>query len=238
MVQASQPPRRQRQRKTSFEVSLLKFLIQFGTAIALAFGLFVSYLNVRAYVQLILWLQPEREPNAVQALLLKIPFVGFIADKASWAIIILAAIVLWALVQVVQVLPDAIENSQKSLALTIMNYHNQRGERMEVDEEDPAIIKRLVRAYNKIPVKWVETLKNFQGFAFAIDGILAICVYRPLNVDLDTFLLTKSADAIDWVNVGIIVACVFTANILLQIVTVIQQGNRHLKLQERFDDGH
>ncbi|MGA1256358.1 MAG: hypothetical protein ACO3YZ_05190 [Candidatus Nanopelagicaceae bacterium] len=216
-------------RTISFERKLLKIAFECGKWAGAGIALIVSYLNVQPYLGLVLWIAPEQ--GAVTDFLISIPLVGWLITGAGWLFTIVVAIVLWATIQVIQVMPDLLKNDQENVKFTIDTYRRNSGGTLSSSDNDPSVIQALVRIYNNLPAAWIKTLFRSQKTAWLIDFCLSAFYYYPLKVDYRIFWIAKDPAMVDWINVLIIVACVFTANILLHLITVIEQGSRYIKLE-------
>ena len=221
-----------RRRKEPFDRKLLKAAFELIKVLAIAFGVGIAWLNLQPYVQLMLWFKPESNSAAIE-FLLTVPIISWLLTSAGWLVVLLGAFTVWGCVQITQLLPDLLRNDRENLRYTVETYRQQSGGRLESHDEDPGIVRQLIEFYNNLPARWLKALFRAQSAAFLIDASLAIICYPPLLVDWDVFLAAPNPDDVKWLNVGIIILCVFTANILLWLMTTVEQGGSYFRQEVR-----
>jgi hypothetical protein len=219
---------RQRQ---SFDRKMLRAAFQLLKALAIGLAVGIAWLNIQPYVQLMLWLSPSKHSATIQ-FLVGVPIVGWLITQAGWLIAIVGAVIVWAVIQMIELLPDLLKNDRENLKYTINSYRQQNsGTSIESNDDEPEVIRRLIKFYNDLPTKWLKAVFQSQSVAFVADFVLSVLYYPPLlkGVDPQLFIANPNTSDVNWTNAGIIVLCVFTANILLFIMTMVEQGSGYVR---------
>lgn len=220
MVTASERKRR----------SLVRDAFWLLKCLAIGLGAGIAWLNIQPYLQLVLWLTPDEQSQTIQ-FLLNVPLIGWIFSGAGWAVSLVAAIILWGCVQLAQLLPDILRNDRENLRYTLESYRQNASHSLQAQESDPTVVQKLIEFYNNLPAAWLKALFRAQTAAFFLDAAAAVVVYPPITVPWDVFLAAPNPNDVNWVNAGIIVICVFTANILLWIFKIAEQGSSYIKVE-------
>lgn len=118
------------------------------------------------------------EPNAFVQILLQVPLLGWIIDKAGKLVTVIIAMAPWMLVQWAETQPTLLFNSRKSL-LKAINNAKQHAKSIDVPEDEYPHLQQLVREYNSLPQRNLSSIRVRSYVAYALDAFVISIYYPP-----------------------------------------------------------
>jgi hypothetical protein len=169
--------------------------------------LYFCVLNISPYTRAIAQLSFPIRGILTGGGVISLPLLG---DVLTW----LVAALLWAGIQLIEVLPLLIKEDERFLELLIRTGTNQR---FSIEKTDDPVLTGLKRVYNAMPLRLIKNLYRAQVFTYVIDFMVVVTVYPPassLQVFLKSLVLGNFT-AIDWLNLALASITLFAVEILL-----------------------
>ena len=193
-----------------FIVKLTRFLL------FLAIGS-IAFANIKPYISICTWLGSGLSDPVYQALA-SFPLTGWIMNLGAGTLAFLCGLVLWALLQSLQMLPVIILDDPEAI-LVLMSWVAQF-KAVAFKSGDSPLLLQLKQRFNNLPLEWVENLQTGRAIAYVIDGLLVFGFYPPIvggYERLGLFLSAPQWSDIDWLNVIAALATMFAIEVLYQV---------------------
>ena len=143
--------------------------------------------------------------------------MSFFAPEGFFKFLIgFVALVLWALLQVLEVLPLLVKGSLGALALLIKAAERFRG--LEVSKSDNPLVVSLKRQYNAFPQRWVGRIMLLCYGAFCADLAILLRYFKPFEV-------TFTGLIINWGDLLWLVVCLSTVQVTT-FLWLLAEGGR------------
>jgi hypothetical protein len=143
--------------------------------------------------------------------------MSFFAPEGFFKFLIgFVALVLWALLQVLEVLPLLVKGSLGALALLIKAAERFRG--LEVSKSDNPLVASLKRQYNAFPQRWIGRIMLLCYGAFCTDLAILLRYFKPFEV-------TFTGLTINWGDLLWLVICLSTVQVTT-FLWLLAEGGR------------
>ncbi|MEP1079319.1 hypothetical protein NDI52_28325 [Leptolyngbya sp. PL-A3] len=143
--------------------------------------------------------------------------MSFFAPEGVFTLLIgFVALVLWALLQVLEVLPLLVKGSLGALALLIKAAERFRG--LEVNDKDNPLVASLKRQYNAFPQRWIGRIMLLCYGAFCTDLAILLRYFQP-------FAVTFTGLSINWSDLLWLVICLATVQVCC-FLWLLAEGGR------------
>ena len=143
--------------------------------------------------------------------------MSFFAPEGFFRLLIgFVALVLWALLQVLEVLPLLVKGSLGALALLIKAAERFRG--LEVSKTDNPLVASLKRQYNAFPQRCVGRVMLLCYGAFCADLAILLRYFKPFEVSFTGL-------TINWGDLLWLVICLSTVQVTV-FLWMLAEGGR------------
>ncbi|MBG1258639.1 hypothetical protein F8S20_05515 [Nostoc sp. BAE] len=206
-------PKRENGQKTNSWLRLLYW----GLVIA---GIWFAYLNIQPYERAVSFLGGKATSSAFISLVAAIPLINGIAAIFSKSLSWILGAILWAVIQIIEVLPLILYNNEKFIQ-KIVGEADGRSRYQEKDTDDPTL-KMLKRTYNHLPISVVSNLEVLKIFTYTVDFLICLTVYSPVSSgkisDLIFILATGQWGKLDYGNLALALITLFAIEVIVSLI--------------------
>ncbi|MEP1079447.1 hypothetical protein NDI52_28970 [Leptolyngbya sp. PL-A3] len=150
--------------------------------------------------------------------------MSFFAPEGFFKLLIgFVALVLWALLQVLEVLPLLVKGSLGALALLIKAAERFRG--LEVNDKDNPLVASLKTQYNAFPQRWIGRIMLLCYAAFCTDLAILLRYFKP-------FVVSFTGLVINWGDLLWLVICLSTVQVVC-FLWLLAEGGRAIFKPEK-----
>jgi hypothetical protein len=186
------------------ERRMLKVL-QFCLLAAMAYFCFE---NVRPYISLVdAWLFNWQD-TGIFAMVAGLPVLGWILTGGISLTSFVIALLLWASLQLLELLPSFMMDSPRFLLSSLNSLRSWK--RIKGEAGDTPLSKKLKQQYNAIPEQAIERANVARAVAYLIDALICIAYYQPIEGGLSNLGLVIGAGAWDYIDWSKVVAVAST----------------------------
>ncbi|MBD2153163.1 hypothetical protein [Leptolyngbya sp. FACHB-16] len=147
--------------------------------------------------------------------------MSFFAPEGWFKFLIgFVALVLWALLQVLEALPLLVKGSLGALALLIKAAERFRG--LEVSKSDNPLVASLKSQYNAYPQRWIGRIMLLCYGAFCTDLAILLRYFKP-------FVVSFTGLAINWGELLWLVICLSTVQVTVFLWLLAEGGKAIFK---------
>jgi hypothetical protein len=178
---------------------------------------YVSWLNIGPYVQLVKMLGDD-SPNWLQDL----PLIGAIVNAWSSLIMTIVGILVWAMIQTLQILWLLVSLDRRALTGAVSNAQTSRFQ-ITGNADRPA--RQIAKKANKIPYFFIRWAGLFSLGAYAFDAAIGLSLYPPARSIGDFFFALSAGlwSRIDGKNLTKLILMLFAFEIALILFIVVWQ---------------
>ena len=175
----------------------------------------VAFANIRPYVNLIKHLGLRFLDKFLIQFIASIPIINALAAAGVGLVTLISGIALWAVFQIIEVLPVVLYNHAGFLEEVISDAES--GRQYVAKPEEDSTIRGLKQIYNKLPVAFLENLAKVRMTAYALDACICFWSYSPVKsgniADFFYFLVTGQWGKIDFSNLLLALTTLFGVEI-------------------------
>lgn len=147
--------------------------------------------------------------------------MSFFAPEGWFKFLIgFVALVLWALLQVLEALPLLVKGSLGALALLIKAAERFRG--LEVSKSDNPLVASLKSQYNAYPQRWIGRIMLLCYGAFCTDLAILLRYFQP-------FVISFTGLSINWGELLWLVICLSTVQVTVFLWLLAEGGKAIFK---------
>ena len=147
--------------------------------------------------------------------------MSFFAPEGFFKLLIgFVALVLWALLQVLEALPLLVKGSLGALALLIKAAERFRG--LEVSKSDNPLVASLKSQYNAYPQRWIGRIMLLCYGAFCTDLAILLRYFKP-------FVVSFTGLTINWGELLWLVICLSTVQVTVFLWLLAEGGKAIFK---------
>ena len=184
-------------------------------------GLWFACLNISPYAQvvkLVLRNSGNGDSSLIQ-LISMIPIVNGIANLLGSTMHWLIGIILWAIIQTIEVFPILLKRD-RAFMKTIINENNQ-AEKFKVSKDDAPAVVALKNYYNRFPTLTMSNARNLALFTYAIDFSICTVAYPPCKGgfgELMFILVSGQWTRLDWGNIALLMITLFMIEMIINLL--------------------
>lgn len=122
---------------------------------------------------------------------------------------------LWACIQLVELLPLLIKEDHRFLEVLIRT--STTNHKFDVSKGDDPLLAGLKQVYNRIPLRLIRNLYRMQVFTYTVDFMVVLTVYPP-STTFSSFirsLIFGQFESINWLNLALSGVTLFSVEILV-----------------------
>jgi len=134
------------------------------------------------------------------------------------------SLILWAMLQVLEVLPLLVKGSLGALALLIKAAERFRG--LEVSKSDNPLVASLKAKYNAFPQRWLGRIMLLCYGAFAADLAILLQYFRPFSISFTGL-------SIAWGDLLWLVICLSTVQVVAFVWLLAEGGKAVFKPEKQ-----
>ncbi len=127
----------------------------------------IAFANIRPYVNLMKSLGLHFIDKFLIQLLAAIPIVNALAAVGGNLVTLIAGTALWAIFQIIEVLPVILYNHEGFLEEVIADAES--GKKYSTRQDEDPTIRGLKQIYNKLPVAFLDNLAKVRTIAYGLD---------------------------------------------------------------------
>jgi hypothetical protein len=179
-------------------------------------GIIIS--NARPYIDICTMLGSSLGSLGILPFLLKVPVLGWLLSTGGAITAFISGVILWFVLQVLQMLPVLLQDSPKMM-LNLIGW-TARFKAIKISENDSEAVASLKRNYNTIPTKWLDDANSARAIGYLIDLLLVARFYPPIVGGYDrigVFLAAPMASDIDGSNIAVGLFAMFGVEIAYKI---------------------
>lgn len=180
----------------------------------------VAFANMKPYINLIKHLGLRFLDKFLLKFLASIPIVNAVAAAGGGLVTLICGVALWAVLQIIEVLPIVLYNHSGFLEEVISDAESGRKYAIKHDE-DPTV-RGLKEIYNKLPVAFLENLAKVRAIAYALDFCICFWSYSPVKsgklTDFFYVLATAQWSKIDFSNLLLALTTLFGVEIAVMLL--------------------
>ena len=180
----------------------------------------IAFANTKPYINIIRHLGLHVLDKFVLRFLASIPLVNAITAAGIGLVSLVCGVALWAVFQVIEVLPVVLYNHAGFLEEVISDAESGRKYAVKNDE-DPTV-RGLKQIYNKLPVAFLENLAKVRALAYALDFTICFWNYSPVKsrkiTDFFYVLATGQWTKIDWSNLLLALTTLFGVEVAVMLL--------------------
>ncbi|MEW6496891.1 MAG: hypothetical protein AB1589_30875 [Cyanobacteriota bacterium] len=190
-------------------------------------GIWFAYLNIQPYERAIAFLGGKTVNAAFLSLISVIPIINGLAAILAKSITWILGAVLWAVIQIIEVLPLVLYSHEKFM-VTMITSADQRAKYAEKENDDPTL-KMLKRTYNHLPTSVVSNLEMLKIATYTIDFLICITVYSPVASgrfsDFFFILATGQWGKLDYGNLALALITLFAIEVIISLIIWVGKLN-------------
>jgi hypothetical protein len=179
-------------------------------------GIIVS--NAQPYINLCGMFGNSLSQLGIMPFLLKLPLIGWLLSGGGALSVFIAGLVLWFVLQVLEMLPVLVEDNPQML-LNLIAWASQF-RTIKTTENDSESLRRLKSTYNELPTQWLDEAEKARAIGYLIDLVLVMRFYPPIVGGYDrlgVFLSAPQASDIDVQNLCISLFAMFGVEVAYKI---------------------
>ncbi len=184
-------------------------------------GIWFAYLNIQPYAQAVKMIisGAAADTAALLQLIYSIPLIGPAAATVGTALHWLVGLVIWVVVQTVEVFPIILKRDRAFMRTLITNA--QSADKFEIRENDDPALAALKRWYNAFPTLTMTTARNLALFVYAIDFCFCALVYPPCKGGFGQLMFILASvqwGQIDWKNVTLLIVTLVAIEAIIHLI--------------------
>jgi hypothetical protein len=169
-------------RKSALGVFLLNLVF---SCMVIAAGLFI-FLNIQPYIRAVELLANQALNYSLIQFVMSLPFIGWLLGTIASIATTLIGVALWGIFQFFELLPWILTRDADTLRSLIERI--EEFEVLTVKPSDAPMVAALKERHNNIPIEWIAKATTYAAFAYAIDGLMNLACYPPIQGGLDACL--------------------------------------------------
>ena len=134
----------------------------------------VAFANIRPYINIVKYLGISLLDKALIHMIGSIPIINGLAATGIGVVTLVCGMALWAVFQMIEVLPIIIHNHEGFLEEVIQDA--ERSKRYKVRPDEDPTVTALKKVYNKLPVAFLENLAKVRMIAYVLDFFICFWV--------------------------------------------------------------
>lgn len=185
-----------------------------------ASGVYFAFLNISPYAKAVSFLGIKAVDDAFIRLISVIPIVNGIVSIFGLGITWLLGLILWGIVQIIELLPIVLFNHEGFMS-TIIGQADSRARYTEKETDDPTL-KQMKRIYNAMPTSMIRNLERLRIATYVLDFLICFTVYSPVaSSKITDFFLILGTGQWSQINYGNLLLAVITLFAVELIVSLI-----------------
>jgi hypothetical protein len=185
-----------------------------------AAGVYFAFLNISPYARAVSFLGTQAIDEAFIKLVSVIPIINGIASIFGMGITWLLGLILWGIVQIIELLPIILYNHEGFMA-TVIGQADTRARYTEKETDDPTL-KQMKRIYNAMPTSMIRNLERLRIGVYVLDFLICFTVYSPVaSGKITDFFWIIATGQWGQINVGNLLLAAITLFAVELIVSLI-----------------
>jgi hypothetical protein len=215
-------------RKSALGVFILNLVF---SCMVIAAGLFI-FLNIQPYIRAVELLANQALNYSLIQFVMSLPVIGWLLGTIASIATTIIGVALWGIFQFFELLPWILTRDADTLRSLIERI--EEFEVLAVKPSDSPMVAALKERHNNIPIEWVAKATTYAAFAYAIDGLMNLACYPPIQGGLDAvslWLLAPSLADVDWGNLITVVITLIAVEVIVRLWFWLSQVFGHMKQQ-------
>lgn len=197
-----------------------------------AAGFWFAYLNIHPYEKVVSLLSGKTVNGAFLSIISVIPVINGITAIIGKGITWVLGMILWGVIQIIEVLPLILYNHEKFVQ-TVISSADSRS-KYQLSENDDPTLRALKKTYNALPTSVISNLEMLKVFTYTIDFLICITVYSPVSSgkfsDFFFVIATGQWGKLDYGNLALAFITLFAIEVIISLI--IWVGKLSYAIQE------
>lgn len=203
------------QSRNTNNITIIKVLYWLAVLAAIWF----AYLNIHPYAAIARIAMAETIDLALVQFIARLPIVNGIAAMIGSILHWFIGIILWAVIQTVEVLPIVLRRDRAFMRTLIT--HSDSSEKFDITDEDEPTLAALKAWYNQFPSLTLSRARTASLFVYAIDFCICVVVYPPAPGGFRNFLFLLSTgqyERLDWQNIVMLALTLYAVEGIVRLL--------------------
>ncbi|NDJ21002.1 hypothetical protein GS682_04945 [Nostoc sp. B(2019)] len=183
-------------------------------------GIWFAYLNIQPYAHAIkIIIGNTATDSTLLQFIYSIPLIGPIAATAGTALHWFVGLLIWIIVQTIEVFPIILKRDRAFMKVLINKA--QTADKFEIKDNDDPTLATLKRWYNSFPTLTMTSARNLALFVYAIDFCFCALVYPPCEDGFGQLMFILASGQwgqIDWKNVTLLLVTLFAIEAIIKLI--------------------
>ena len=148
----------------------------------------------------------------------------------SWII----GVIVWAVIQAIELLPIIMSSNQGYLRAIIKEQETH--EALRINKDDDGLIRAIKKGYNALPLRFLIIARRLRIWVYILDLCICIAVYPLINGSIDRLFYVLSTGLwglIDWGNVVLLFATLLAVEVVFKVLIVAKSFLTYLKTSKQ-----
>lgn len=183
-------------------------------------GVYFAFLNISPYAKAVSFLGSQAIDKAFIQLISVIPIINGLANTLGMGVTWILGFVLWAVVQIIELLPIILFNHEGFMK-SIIGQADSRSRYTEKETDDPTL-KYMKRFYNAMPTSMIRNLERLRIGVYVLDFLICFTVYSPVASgkiqDFFWIIATGQWDKINYGNLMLAAITLFAVELIVSLI--------------------
>lgn len=174
-------------------------IIKFTKILLLVIAVWFAVLNIQPYIRLVDLLVQSGGGSGLQWLQ-SIPLVGWAVAKLVGLLTSFIAVLMWATIQVLELLPRILRKDMGSILALVQGL--QQIQWLHIGDEDHPFVARLKAQHNHMPIRAIQKASVIASIVYLFDFVLCCVAYPPIRGGFEALGLFLQAPTFSDIDVG------------------------------------
>ncbi|BBD59475.1 hypothetical protein NIES2109_22620 [Nostoc sp. HK-01] len=197
--------------------------------LAIAAAGYFAFLNISPYVKAVHYLGGSLPDISIISWLTALPLIGWIFAIFGRLFPWIVGVVLWGVLQILQVAPILIKHDKEFMRAVLREY-SLHG-RYAPSQDDDRTQRAIKRALNAIPGASFKNIVYGCLFSYVVDTLICYASYPPVDGGIGKLLyvlITGQWQLINWGNVFLLSVTVFVVEVCVRGLLMLNQIRYYL----------
>jgi hypothetical protein len=174
--------------------------------------------NARPYIDICAMLGTSFGSLGIMPFLLKVPLLGWLLSTGGALLAFVAGILLWFVLQTLQMLPVLLQDSP-AMMIALIAWAGQF-KAVKITNNDSEAMIALKQSFNALPTKWLNDANSARAIGYLVDLLLVGRFYPPIVGGYDrlgVFWAAPMASDIDVQNIAVGLFAMFGVEVAYKV---------------------
>lgn len=187
--------------------------------LAVLAAIWFAYLNIHPYAAIAKITIAQTIDFSLIQFIARIPIINGIAAIIGSILHWFIGVILWAVIQTVEVLPIVLRRDRAFMRTLIT--HVDTSDKFNIKEDDEPTLAALKAWYNQFPSLTIARARTAALFVYAIDFCICLLVYPPAPGGFTNFIFLMSTgqyERLDWQNIAMLLLTLFAIEGIVRLL--------------------